>query len=72
MIHAKHKSASNFSDILDLWKALLSQLPQVGKHFLFPGRKKRNLSYMAPAGEIDDLFPIIASFKSTNREAILI
>lgn len=33
MIHAKHKSASNFSNILDLWKAQLSGLPQMGKHF---------------------------------------
>lgn len=52
MIHAKHKSASNFSDILDLWKTLLSQLPQMGKHFLFPGRKKETSHIWLQQGKL--------------------
>lgn len=77
MTNVKYKSASNFSDILDLWRDQPSQLPQMGKHFCsHTGKKKRkkrgNLSYMVTAVGIDDLFPIKVSFQSTNREAMLI
>lgn len=54
MIHAKLKSASNFTDILDLWKAQPSQLPQMGEKKLcsHAGKKKATSHMSLQQGEL--------------------